>query len=235
MKVLVIIPAFNEEESILQVVEEIKNCGAGADCLVINDCSRDATQEVCARQKFSYVSLPLNLGIGGGVQTGYLYALDHGYDIAVQMDGDGQHDPAYLSRLIAPLQQGEADVVIGSRFLEGEGFQSTGMRRAGIRFLSGLIRLCCGVRVFDATSGFRAVNRRFMEIYARDYAQDYPEPEAIIAAALYGGRIREVPVTMRRRAGGESSIRRWKSAYYMLKVSLAVGLYRMTFRKEKSR
>ena len=146
-----------------------------------------------------------------------------------------RHDPAYLEKLIAPIQQGEAEVVIGSRFLTGEGFQSSGLRRFGIRFLSGLIRLCSGIRVRDVTSGFRAVNRRFMEIYARDYAQDYPEPEAIIAAAMFGGRVKEVPVVMRERAGGESSIKRWKTVYYMLKVSLAIALYRLTFRKEKKR
>ena len=235
MKTLIIIPAYNEAEHIAQVVGEIKAAAPQADCLVVNDYSRDATQQVCMERGLSFVSLPLNLGIGGGVQTGYLYALDGGYDIAVQMDGDGQHDPAHLEKLIAPIQQGEAEVVIGSRFLTGEGFQSSRLRRFGIRFLSGLIRLCSGIRVRDVTSGFRAVNRRFMEIYARDYAQDYPEPEAIIAAAMFGGRVKEVPVVMRERAGGESSIKRWKTVYYMLKVSLAIALYRLTFRKEKKR
>lgn len=154
--------------------------------------------------------------------------MEHGYDIAIQFDGDGQHDARYLEDLIAPIESGQADVVIGSRFIEKEGFQSTGLRRLGINFLSGLIHILCGVKVRDVTSGMRAVNRRMIEQFAADYAQDYPEPEAILTAGLAGAKITEVPVQMRERQGGESSINPVRSVYYMIKVSLALILFRFT-------
>lgn len=181
----------------------------------------------------SYLNLPVNLGIGGGVQTGYKYALLNDYDIAVQIDGDGQHDTKYLQKVIQPILDGEKDIVIGSRFLEKEGFQSSGLRRAGITFLSMLIRMCCGVKVYDVTSGFRAVNREYIKLYAEDYPVDYPEPEAIVMAALNGAAIGEVPVIMRERESGESSISAARSVYYMIKVSLAVILCRFTHKKRK--
>ncbi len=232
MRVLIIIPAYNEAENICNVVESIKSTVPGIDYLVINDCSKDDTEQVCKTHGYQYISLPANLGIGGAVQAGYLYALQHGYDIAIQIDGDGQHDPAYIRDLIQPIINGEADIAIGSRFITKEGFQSSGSRRLGIYFLSTVIRICCGLRILDVTSGFRAVNRKFIKFYAKNYAQDYPEPEAIIAAAMNGGRIKEIPVIMRERKSGKSSINVWRSLYYMLKVTLAISLYRITNQKE---
>ena len=206
MKTLVIIPAYNEQENILNTIADIRTHCPEVDYLVINDCSRDNTERLLRDNGANYVSLPCNLGIGGGVQTGYRYADERGYDIAIQFDGDGQHDARYLRDLIAPIEAGTADIAIGSRFIKREGFQSTGLRRMGIGFLSGLIKLLCGIHVSDVTSGMRAVNRRFIEEYAKSYAQDYPEPEAIIAASVRGARIVEVPVEMRERQGAAPSI-----------------------------
>lgn len=228
MKRLVIIPAYNEEENISNTIKDIIMHCPNIDYIVINDCSKDRTEQILKENGMHYISLPCNLGIGGGVQTGYQYACEHGYDIAIQFDGDGQHEARYLKDLMAPIEAGEADITIGSRFIRREGFQSTGIRRFGINFLSGMIKLLCGIRVLDVTSGMRAVNRRFIEQYARDYTQDYPEPEAIIAAAKSGGRIIEVPVEMRERQGGTSSISPVRSIYYMIKVTLALILARFS-------
>ena len=228
MKTLVIIPAYNEEENIINTIADINRHCPEVDYIVINDCSRDSTEAILKTNQKDYLSLPCNLGIGGGVQTGYRYAAENGYDIAIQFDGDGQHDARYLHDLIEPIEAGKADIAIGSRFIRKEGFQSTGLRRMGIGFLSGLIKLLCGIRVTDVTSGMRAVNRRFIEEYARSYAQDYPEPEAIIAAAIRGAKIVEIPVQMRERQGGKSSINPIRSIYYMIKVSLALILARFS-------
>lgn len=233
MKVLIIIPAYNESKNIASVIDGLKVYAPQADYVVINDCSTDRTADVCKEHMISFISLPINLGIGGAVQTGYLYAKEHDYDIAVQMDGDGQHDPSFLQALLAPLEEGKADIVIGSRFLTKEGFQSSKVRRLGIKLLGSLIYLCTGIQVNDVTSGFRAVNRKFISIYSYEYAQDYPEPEAIVAASMYDGRIREIPVVMQERTYGSSSITFWKSAYYMLKVSLAIVIYRITFHRRR--
>lgn len=232
-RVLIIIPAYNEGERLLQVVESIRQCCSKQeepwDYLVVNDGSDDDTESLCARHGICAVHLPINLGIGGAVQTGYRYAWKNHYDIAVQMDGDGQHDARFLKELLEPLLSQDADIVIGSRFISKEGFQSSLLRRAGIRFLSLLIRLCTGIRVYDVTSGFRAVNREFIRIYAEHYPTDYPEPEAIISAVMHRGRIREIPVIMRQRESGASSIRGFRSAYYMVKVSLSILICRITF------
>lgn len=231
MKVLVIIPAYNESESIAAVIDKLKKDCPRADYIVVNDCSKDNTLQVLADNKASYVNLPLNLGIGGGVQTGYKYAYQNGYDIAIQIDGDGQHDTAYLEKVIKPIEDGEADIVIGSRFITKEGFQSSGMRRLGIKFLSTLIKICCGTKVYDVTSGFRAVNSEYIKIYSEEYPDDYPEPEAIVKASCLGARISEVPVIMKERETGSSSITSWKSIYYMIKVSLAIIICRMSNKK----
>lgn len=228
-KILIIIPAYNEAENLLQVVKNIKKHCPQCDHLVINDGSTDDTERLCARHGICAVHLPINLGIGGAVQTGYRYAYKNGYDIAVQIDGDGQHDVSYLADILRPLMEQEADIAIGSRFISREGFQSSFLRRAGIWFLSFLIRLCTGVRIYDVTSGFRAVNRRFIHIYADQYPTDYPEPEAIISAVMHRGKIREVPVVMRERYSGSSSIHGLRSAYYMIKVSLSIIICRITF------
>ena len=230
MRTIVIVPAYNEEDNIRNTLRDLRENGADTDILVMNDCSTDGTEAILKEGKVNYLSFPVNLGIGGGVQAGYQYARDYGYDIAIQFDGDGQHEAKYLKDLMAPILADEADIVIGSRFVEREGFQSSGARRLGIGFLSRLIRLLCGVKVLDVTSGMRAVNRRFIEEYAENYAQDYPEPEALLYAGVRKARIREVPVQMRERAGGKSSISALKSMYYMIKVSLALMIGRISKR-----
>ena len=229
VKVLLIIPAYNEAENIGRVVENLIRNFPQYDYVVVNDGSSDGTGELCMEKGYQVLNLPINLGIGGAVQTGYRYALKYGYDIAVQIDGDGQHDVSYVKDVINPLVNDEADVVIGSRFLRREGFQSSRSRRIGINILSDLIWLCTGQRIRDVTSGFRAVNRRFISISAHDYPSDYPEPEAIIAAVMHRGRVAEVPVVMKEREGGTSSITFRKSVYYMIKVTLAILVKRISY------
>jgi len=227
MKILVIIPAYNEEGSILSVVDELKCAYSDADFIVVNDCSVDNTKSILEENSINRINLPCNLGVGGAVQTGYRYALANNYDVAVQLDGDGQHNPKYLSSIIDPVINGEADVCIGSRFIDKQGFQTSFMRRVGIKFLSFIIKMCTKVTITDATSGFRACNRKMINHYTTHYAQDYPEPEAIVSACLYGYRVMEQPVVMRERTSGVSSISALKSVYYMTKVSLAILIYRL--------
>ena len=228
-KVLIIIPAYNEAENIEKVVDNIRNNYPQYDYIVINDGSKDNTRNICHTRNYQYLNLSINLGIGGAVQTGYKYARDKGYEVAVQIDGDGQHDIAYLEGMLPALESGEADIVIGSRFIDKEGFQSSVARRTGIKILSALIFLCTGCKIKDVTSGFRAVNKRFIDIYASNYPIDYPEPEAIVAAVMYGGKIKEQPVVMREREKGTSSINFAKSIYYMIKVTLAILVCRLSF------
>lgn len=234
MRTLVIIPAYNEQGNILNTISDIKQNAGDVDYIVINDCSTDNTVDILQANGAHYLNLPVNLGIGGGVQSGYRYAKEHNYDIAIQFDGDGQHMAAYLKDLIAPIERGEADVTIGSRFIKKEGFQSSALRRLGINFLSTLIHVLCGVKVLDVTSGMRAVNRDMIAFFADNYSQDYPEPEAILASGLRGARVTEVPVQMRERQSGVSSINFSRSIYYMIKVSLALLLYRASNRRVKS-
>lgn len=228
-KVLIIIPAYNEQKNIEKVVDNIVDNYPQYDYVIVNDGSKDKTRDLCKRRGYQYLNLSINLGIGGAVQTGYKYARDKGYEIAVQIDGDGQHDIAYLEQMLNVLESGEADIVIGSRFLKKEGFQTTAMRRLGIDFLSGLIWVCTGKRIKDVTSGFRAVNKRFIELYADNYPSDYPEPEAIIAAIMNRGKVVECPVIMRERENGTSSIKVLGSVYYMIKVTLAILVCRISF------
>lgn len=228
-KVLIIVPAYNEADNIEKVVDNLIKNYPQYDYVIINDGSRDSTRDICLENQFKVIDLPVNLGIGGAVQTGYRYAWDNGYEMAVQIDGDGQHDVAFLEDMIRLIEDGQADVVIGSRFVQKEGFQSSGFRRMGIKFLSGLGWLLTGVRIRDITSGFRLVNRKFIRIFAQDYPSDYPEPEAMIIAAVHGGVIREYPVVMRERAGGVSSITAKRSVYYMVKVTLAMLIRRLSF------
>lgn len=228
-KPLIIIPAYKEAENIERVVDNIINNYPQYDYIIVNDGSKDNTREICQRRGYSFLDLPINLGIGGAVQSGYKYAQRNGYEIAIQIDGDGQHDVSQLAKVIEPLQKGKADIAIGSRFIEKEGFQSSSVRRFGIRFLSGLIKLCTGKKVLDVTSGYRAVNRKFIEIYAENYPSDYPEPEAIVSAVMHKGKIQEIPVIMQERQAGTSSIHAWKSVYYMIKVTLAIIICRISF------
>ena len=194
----------------------------------VNDCSKDNTLDILETAHCSYIDLPVNVGIGGGVQTGYLYAYKNNYDIAIQMDGDGQHNAEYLNALIHPIVDGTANMVIGSRYINKEGFQSSFMRRLGIKFLSGLIRICTGAKILDVTSGFRAVDKKMIALFAREYADDYPEPESIVVAARKGAKITEIPVIMNERVGGVSSISGLKTVYYMIKVSLSIILLRVS-------
>lgn len=229
MKTLIIIPAFNEEGSIEKVVNNLTEKFPQYDYLVVNDGSTDGTKNICSGNGYQVVNLVINMGIGGAVQTGYRYARDNHYDIAVQIDGDGQHDVSFLAEMIKLIEENKADVVIGSRFVEKEGFQSSQMRRVGINFLSILAWILTGVRVKDITSGYRVINRRFIKIFAEDYPSDYPEPEAMVIAAVHGGKIVEYPVVMRERENGESSITLKKSVYYMIKVTLAMLIRRLSF------
>lgn len=180
MKKLVIIPAYNEKDSIVNTVKDIKDNAPGFDYIVVNDCSTDNTYDVCVENGLKVINLPLNLGIGGAVQTGYLYAFQNGYDIAVQFDGDGQHDAAYLNEMADYLVKNECDMVIGSRFIEKEGFQSSFIRRVGIKYFTFLIHLLTGKTITDPTSGMRMCNRRTIEMFAKEYPIDYPEPESTV-------------------------------------------------------
>lgn len=228
MKSLIIIPAYNEASNIGQVIHNIKQMDFNLDYLVVNDCSNDDTNEKLEELHANFISVPVNLGIGGAVQAGYKYAKINNYDIAIQVDGDGQHDVSYIAEMIHILETEEVDIVIGSRFLEREGFQSSGLRRTGINILSILIFCMCGKKIKDVTSGFRAVNKKFIRLYADNYPDDYPEPEAIVTAVLFGGMIKEIPVKMRERISGESSINLKRSIYYMIKVTLAIIICRIS-------
>jgi glycosyltransferase involved in cell wall biosynthesis len=224
-KILVIVPAFNECGNIGRTVEEIRKTVHGVDVLVIDDGSADGTADEAREAGGLVISLPFNLGIGAAVQTGFKYAQEYQYDIAVQIDGDGQHDPAFLDKLIEPLRHDEADMAIGSRFLEGRGFQSTFGRRVGINFFVHLINVLTGAKISDPTSGFRAYNKKIIALFSEYYPHDFPEPEAIVVAQQMGMRIIELPVVMRAREAGNSSIRYFKTLYYMLKVTLAIVLH----------
>lgn len=224
LRVAVIVPAYNEARNLPRLAEALRTHAPSCDVCVVDDGSTDDTARVAAGLGWTVLRLPVNLGIGGAVQAGYLWARDRGHDVAVQIDGDGQHDPAFLGVLLAPLEAGAADVVIGSRFLSDGGFRSTAVRRAGIRYLSWFLRLRCGARILDTTSGFRAAGRRAIELFARYYPSDYPEPEAIALARRAGLRLAEVPVRMSERAHGESSITTLRTLYYLVKVSLALIL-----------
>lgn len=228
MKVLIIIPAYNEAGNIVNFIDTLINDYPQYDYVIINDGSEDNTAKVCAEHGYNVVNLPINLGIGGAVQTGYKYALKHGYDMAVQMDGDGQHDPQFLAGMVDIIERDEADLVVGSRFVNKEGFQSSASRRTGINILSILALVFTGVRLKDITSGYRLVNDRLIRIYANDYPFDYPEPEAMVMASVHGCRIKEYPVVMRERMSGKSSINMKKSVYYMVKVSLAMFIRRLS-------
>ncbi len=224
MRFAAIVPAFNEAQNLPRLADALRTHAPELDVCVVDDGSADDTAQVAASLGWTVLRLPMNLGIGGAVQAGYLWAWEHGYDAAVQIDGDGQHDPAYLEALLQPLVAGSADLVIGSRFLSGGGFRSTAVRRAGIAYLSWFLRLRCGTRVTDPTSGFRAANRTAIELFARHYPSDYPEPEAIALACRAGLRVAEIPVRMHERGHGRSSITAARTLYYLVKVSLALVL-----------
>ena len=227
MKRLIIIPAYNEEDSILETVRRIKEHAESFDLVVVNDCSDDNTPELCRKEEIPLIDLSVHLGIGGAMQAGYLYALKNGCDIAVQIDADGQHDPTFLSAMEHLLISKHADMVIGSRFLERKGFQSSPLRRSGIRYFSWLIRFLTGQEITDPTSGMRMVNRDVIREFAEDYPVDFPEPESLMRVIKEGKKVLEMPVVMKERMRGRSSIRMKGSLYYMIKVTIAILLERM--------
>lgn len=220
MKILAIIPAYNEEENIELLLNKLKM--SRVDVLVINDNSIDSTSEICKRHAVNVIDLPCNLGIGGAVQTGYKYAKNNNYEIAIQVDGDGQHDPRFIDVLIEPLINGKADMVIGSRYINKNGFQSTYIRRIGIRYFSLLIKQLTRKGITDPTSGFRACNSKVINEFSMKYPVDYPEPESIVYLLRKNYRVAEIPVIMKERIGGVSSIGAIRSVYYMIKVTLAI-------------
>ena len=229
MRRIAVVPAFNEQQNVGRVIEEIRAFDPGLDIVVVDDGSVDSTAAVARQHGAVVLRLPFNLGIGGAVQTGFRYAFEHGYELAVRVDGDGQHDPAQLDRVIAPVLAGEADIAVGSRFVEeAQGYRSSRSRRVGIRLLALVVSRIVGRRVTDTTSGFQALNRRGIALFARDYPHDYPEVEATVMVSKHRLHSVEVPVSMRERSSGRSSITAIRSVYYMIKVLLAifVGLFR---------
>jgi glycosyltransferase involved in cell wall biosynthesis len=224
---LAIVPAFNEAASIAEVVSEIRDFDREIEVLVVDDGSADATAALAEAAGARVLRLPINLGIGGAVQAGYLYAFEHGFDLAVQIDGDGQHDARELERLLEPILARRADMAIGTRFAGERTYRAPLARRIGIGLFATLVSLRVRQRMTDTTSGFRAVNRRGIRLFAADYPHDYPEVESVVTAARGDLRVCEVPVAMRQRAGGRSSITTFRSFYYVVKVLLAlfVGLF----------
>lgn len=232
-KILIIIPAYNEEENILKTVTSIREyCLATEkqyDVLVINDGSKDCTGQICEDNSINVIHLVHNLGIGGAVQTGYKYAYQNDYDIAIQFDGDGQHEASEIDNLIQPILNKESDFVIGSRFIDknASDFKSSSARRAGIKLISFFIKLTTGKKVFDTTSGFRAVDKEIIKDFSMSYPTEYPEP--ITTAELLRKKyiLAEVPSKMHERDGGVSSIRAWKNIYYMINVILTILVIRI--------
>ena len=225
---IAIVPAFNEERNIGGVVDELRAFDPGLDVVVVSDGSVDRTTDVAREHGAHVVALPFNLGIGGAVQTGFRYAYENGYELAVRCDGDGQHVPAELPKVLAPVLDGRADIAVGSRFVGGDGYQSSATRRIGIRVLALVVSAIARQRVTDTTSGFQALNRRALELFAADYPHDYPEVEGMVMTIKHRLRLVEVPVEMRERVHGRSSITAARSIYYMVKVLVAlfVGLFR---------
>ena len=228
MKVLLVIPSYNEEENVLENYQRIINYNkknkTNYDAIVINDGSVDKTEEICRKNKIPYITLVHNLGIGGAVQTGYKYAFDNNYDIAIQFDGDGQHDIRYVKNIIKPIIDKKANMVIGSRFIkksESE-FQTSASRRVGIKIISFFIKLVTGKKIYDTTSGFRAIDKDLIKRFASNYPVEYPEPVSTTEILKSGYNIEEVPVSMNERVGGVSSIRAWKNIYYMINVVLSI-------------
>lgn len=222
VKILIIVPAYNEEDNIIGVIDSLKNECNYADILVINDGSKDNTEQKARSKNVKVINQKLNLGIGGTIQTGFKFARKYNYDIVVQFDGDGQHNAYEIKRLIIPIIENLADVVIGSRFLNKGGFQSTFLRRLGIKIFEYLNSILINQKITDNTSGFRAYNKKAIDFLADNYPQDFPEPEAIIILGKKNFKLIEIPVIMNERSKGKSSITGFKSIYYMIKVILSI-------------
>ncbi|WP_274649272.1 glycosyltransferase family 2 protein [Paenibacillus humicola] len=225
--ILVIIPAYNEEAALSRTVRELK-LHTPYDFVVIDDGSKDRTPDIIRSEGMPSLRHAVNLGIGGSMQSGYKYADRLGYSYAIQLDADGQHRPQDIAKLVEAVRTGDLDMVIGSRFLKPSGYRGSAARRIGIYYFHLLVRLLTGVRITDPTSGFRIVNRRTIELFSRAYPTDYPEVEVIVSLVKRGFRVKEIPVDMRSRQGGESSINWTKSMYYMMKVTL-FSLIRKSF------
>lgn len=236
-RIAAVVPAYNEEAAITAVVNDIRAMaqasGLHIDVVVVNDCSTDNTAAIIDKLDCIPLHLPINLGIGGAVQTGYKYAYVNGYSYAVQVDGDGQHPAEEIPHLLKLSQQNSFDVAIGSRFISKQGFQSTVMRRTGIVYFRRLNRMLTGLDITDSTSGFRMLNRKALEVVSEYYPDEYPEPEAIVLYAKHGLKVGEVPVMMKERQGGVSSINTFGALYYMLKVSLAIFFTFIRLKKPK--
>lgn len=228
LRTLFIVPAHDERQALPGVISDLREHCPGGDIVVVNDGSTDGTGDVARALGAQVLDLPCNLGIGAAVQTGLLFARDQRYEAAVQFDGDGQHKADQVARLMAPLVAGEADVVIGSRFLERNGYRAPVMRRIGIAVFRWVNSLVLERTITDNTSGFRSYNAAAIGFLAREYPHDYPEPESVVTLVRHGFAVREVPVEMRMRQGGRSSITLWRAVYYMVKVVIAivVGLTR---------
>jgi len=222
-RIVAIVPAYNEAGAIGGVVDAIRAANALFDVVVVDDGSYDETGVIARSRGAAVVTLPYNIGIGGTVQTGFKYALERGYETAVRLDGDGQHDPGELQKLLGPIERGEADIVTGSRFVEGSGdYRPPLARRIGIIWFARIVSLLTRQRVTDTTSGFQALNRKGIALFAGDYPSDYPEVEATVLVFKHRLRLVEVPVTMRERETGQSSITFVRSIYYVAKVTLAL-------------
>ncbi|HHW30289.1 MAG TPA: glycosyltransferase family 2 protein [Clostridiaceae bacterium] len=222
MNILVIVPAYNEERSITEVIKSVKKNIPQSTVLVINDGSKDNTLNAAIHAGAKVIDLPFNLGIGGAMQTGFLYALRNNYDIAVQVDADGQHDPGYITKLIEPVANGLADMCIGSRYICKTSYKSSVLRRVGMIFFSNLIYLLTGNKIKDPTSGYRAVNRKVICYFSKNYPIDYPEVDVLVKLFRKKYKIMEIPVEMKVRNTGKSSITPIRSVYYMIKVSLSL-------------
>ena len=227
MRKIIIIPAYNEQLNIEKTIRDIRENAPGFDYVVIDDCSVDETRKICEANGIKVISLPVNLGIGGAVQTGYIYAKESGYDLAVQFDGDGQHNARYLKIMSEAMIEHSADMVIGSRFIENKGFQSSRTRRMGIAFLGLLIRVLTGRKITDPTSGMRMINRELIDLFSEEYPKDYPEPESVVQILAKKKTVVEIPVIMNGRSGGSSSISAIDSIYYMIKVTIAILIARI--------
>lgn len=227
LKKLAIIPAYNEKESILATIRDIEENAPDYDYIVVNDSSWDGMLKLCRENNVKVLSLPINLGIGGAVQTGYVYAREKGYDIAIQFDGDGQHDAKYIHKMEAALIEQGADMVIGSRFIEKEGFQSSAIRQFGIRYFGWMSKIFFGQKITDPTSGMRICNRKVIRLFEKSYPRDFPEPETVCRLLRKKCKVVEIPVQMRSRQGGVSSISPKVAVYYMIKVTLAILIERL--------
>ncbi|MDD4036645.1 MAG: glycosyltransferase family 2 protein [Bacilli bacterium] len=236
MKVLIIIPVYNEEQNIINTVNSLNNIdikGIKLDYMVINDGSIDNTKDILIENNIKFIDLPCNLGIGGAVQTGYKYALYNNYDVAIQFDGDGQHNSEYIKDLIKGITDGY-DFVLGSRFIGNiNTFKSTTARRIGSGFISSLIKLCTKKTITDPTSGFRACNKEVIKLFASEYPTDYPEPDTLVVLLKNNYKVLEIPAEMNKRNNGASSITFFKSIYYMIKVSLSIIITSIEKRRTK--